>query len=86
MRRGELLALRWRDIDLARSTIAIRRSAGPIHRKGQGARVREADTKNKQPRVANHRYQYTPSPPSRSAWASATLPGEGSRLQTACKT
>jgi integrase len=72
MRRGELLALRWRDIDLARSTIAIRRSAGPIQRKGQGARAQEADTKNKRPRVVSHRYQSTASPPSRSAWTSAT--------------
>jgi integrase len=57
MRRGELLARRWRDIDLARSAVAIRRSEGPIQRKGQGAWVQEADTKNNQPRVVGRCYQ-----------------------------
>jgi hypothetical protein len=57
MRRGELLALHSRDLDLARNAIAIRRSADPIQRKGRGARVQEADTKNKEARVVSHRYQ-----------------------------
>jgi len=45
MRRGELLALRWRDIDLDAGTIAIRRSVGVVRNKGEGATVREAATK-----------------------------------------
>jgi len=51
MRRGELLALRWRDIDLDAGTIAIRRSAGIIRNKGKGAAVVEGPTKTNKPRV-----------------------------------
>jgi integrase len=45
MRRGELLALRWRDIDLDAATIAVRRSAGVVRNKGEGSVIREAATK-----------------------------------------
>jgi integrase len=45
MRRGELLALRWRDVDLDAGTIAIRRSVGVVRNKGEGSEIREADTK-----------------------------------------
>ncbi len=45
MRRGELLALRWHDVDLDAATITIRRSAGVISVKGQQAQVREGLTK-----------------------------------------
>jgi integrase len=48
MRRGELLALRWRDIDLERGIIAVRRSAGIVRLKGQPAVIRESDTKSMQ--------------------------------------
>jgi integrase len=51
MRRGEALALRWRDIDLDKATVAIRRSAGVIRNKGQGAAVVEGPTKTNKPRV-----------------------------------
>ena len=51
MRRGELLALCWRDVDLDSGTIAIRRSAGVIRVKGQGAVIKVSTTKNKQSRV-----------------------------------
>jgi integrase len=54
MRRGELLALRWRDIDLERGIIAVRRSAGIVRLKGQPAVIRESDTKNKQSGTAAH--------------------------------
>jgi integrase len=45
MRRGELLALRWRDIDLDAATIAIKRSVGVVRNKGEGAEIREAAPK-----------------------------------------
>lgn len=51
LRRGELLALRWRDIDLDAGTASIRRSAGVVRVKGQGATVREGPTKTGKPRV-----------------------------------
>jgi integrase len=51
MRRGELLALRWRDIDLDAGTIAIRRSVGVIKTRGQPEQVREGPTKTARPRV-----------------------------------
>jgi integrase len=51
MRRGEALALRWRDIDLDAATIRIRRSAGMVRNAGEGAEVIEGDTKSGKPRV-----------------------------------
>lgn len=51
MRRGELLALRWRDIDLDAGTISIRRSVGVVRIAGQGASLREGPTKTGKPRV-----------------------------------
>ena len=45
MRRGELLALRWRDIDLDAGTIAIRRSVGVIKTRGQPERITEGPTR-----------------------------------------
>jgi integrase len=51
MRRGELLALRWRDLDLDAATASVRRSAGVIRVKGQGATITEGPTKTGKPRV-----------------------------------
>ncbi|MGO9079899.1 MAG: tyrosine-type recombinase/integrase [Streptosporangiaceae bacterium] len=51
MRRGEALALRWRDIDLDAGTASIRRSAGVVRVKGEGAVIAEGDTKSGKPRV-----------------------------------
>lgn len=51
MRRGELLALRWRDADLARATVIVRRSVGVIRNAGEGATVTEGTTKTSRPRV-----------------------------------
>jgi integrase len=53
MRRGELLALRWRDVDLDAATITVRRSAGLIRNAGQGAEVTEGPTKTDRPRVVD---------------------------------
>jgi integrase len=53
MRRGELLALRWRDVDLEAAAVSIRRSAGMIRNAGEGAEVREGDTKSGKPRVVD---------------------------------
>jgi integrase len=50
-RRGELLALRWRDIDLDAATITVRRSAGLIRVKDEGATIEEGPTKTDRPRV-----------------------------------
>jgi integrase len=51
MRRGELLALRWRDIDLGAGTIAIRRSVGVVKTRGQPEQIVEGGTKTCRPRV-----------------------------------
>ncbi len=50
MRRGELLALRWRDIDLDAATVSVRRSAGMVRVLGEGAAVTEGPTKGGRPR------------------------------------
>ena len=51
MRRGELLALRWRDIDLDAGTIAVRRSVGVVKTRGQPEQITEGSTKTCRPRV-----------------------------------
>ncbi len=51
MRRGEALALRWRDVDLDAGTVSVRRSAGVIRNAGQGASIAEGGTKSGKPRV-----------------------------------
>ena len=53
MRRGEALALRWRDVDLEAGTVSVRRSAGMVRVAGEGAEVREGDTKSGKPRVVD---------------------------------
>jgi integrase len=50
-RRGEALALRWRDVDLDAGTVSVRRSAGMVRNAGQGAAVVEGATKSGKPRV-----------------------------------
>jgi integrase len=45
MRRGEPLALRWRDVDLDATRIAVRRSVGVVKDKGQDERLVEGATK-----------------------------------------
>lgn len=44
MRRGELLALRWRDLDLDGSIISVRRSVGTVKTKGEHQRAVEGPT------------------------------------------
>jgi integrase len=51
MRRGEVLSLRWRDIDLDAGTVSVRRSAGMVRYIGEGAEMIESDTKSGKPRV-----------------------------------
>jgi integrase len=53
MRRGELLAVRWRDLDLDASRISIRRSAGIVKTKGEGSRLVEGATKSGRERVVD---------------------------------
>jgi integrase len=53
MRRGELLALRWRDVDLDAATIAVRRSVGVVRNAGEGAQIEEGPTKTARPRVVD---------------------------------
>ena len=53
MRRGELLALRWRDLDLNGGTVAVRRSVGTIKVKGESTRRHEGPTKNGKDRVVD---------------------------------
>lgn len=51
LRRGELLALRWRDIDLDAGRAAVLRSVGVVKRKGAGEQLVEGGTKTRKPRV-----------------------------------
>jgi integrase len=53
MRRGEALALRWRDVALDAGTVSVRRSAGVVRVKGEGAGVVEGDIKSGKPRVVD---------------------------------
>jgi integrase len=53
MRRGEVLALRWRDLDLDAGTVRVRRSAGMVRVAGEGAEIAEGDTKSGKPRVVD---------------------------------
>jgi integrase len=53
MRRGEALALRWRDVDLDAGTVRVRRSAGMIRNAGEDAGVVEGDTKSGKPRLVD---------------------------------
>lgn len=48
---GELLALRWQDVDLTAGTLAIRRSATLIKDFGEGERILVGLPKNDKPRV-----------------------------------
>jgi integrase len=53
MRRGELLALRWRDVDLDAATVSVRRSVGVVRVKGEPGYLREGKTKTCKPRVVD---------------------------------
>lgn len=53
MRRGEALALRWRDVDLDAGTVSVRRSAGMVRVAGESADVVEGGTKTGKPRVVD---------------------------------
>ena len=53
MRRGEALALRWRDVDLEAGTVSVRRSAGMVRVAGESADVVEGDTKSGKARVVD---------------------------------
>jgi len=53
MRRGELLALRWRNVDLDAATISVRRSVGVVRTKGEPGYLREGPTKTCKPRVVD---------------------------------
>lgn len=51
MRRGELLALQWRDVDLDAGRISVRRSVGVVKVEGAGKQLLEGPTKGKRARV-----------------------------------
>jgi len=53
MRRGEVLALRWRDVDLDAGRLAVRRSVVVVKDKGAGQRLVEGPTKTRQARVVD---------------------------------
>ena len=53
MRRGEALALRWRDVDLDAGRLAVRRSVGVVKTKGAGEQLVEGPTKTGQSRVVD---------------------------------
>lgn len=53
MRRGEALALRWRDVDLDAARLAVRRSVGTVKTKGAGGQLIEGPTKTRQSRVVD---------------------------------
>ena len=54
MRRGEMLALTWRDLDLDGASVSVRRSVGVVNVEGQGKRLMEGPTKGKRARTVAH--------------------------------
>jgi integrase len=52
-RRGEALALRWRDLDVDGARLSVRRSAGVVKTKGKGERVMEGPTKTGRQRTVD---------------------------------
>lgn len=52
-RRGEVLALRWRDLETDAGRLAVRRSLGLVRVKGEGARLIEGPTKSGRERVVD---------------------------------
>jgi integrase len=52
-RRGEVLALRWRDLDTDKARLAVRRSVGLVVTKGEVAELVEGPTKSCRPRVVD---------------------------------
>jgi integrase len=53
MRRGEALALRWRDVDLDAGRLQVRRSVGTVKTKGAGEELVEGPTKTGQARLVD---------------------------------
>jgi integrase len=53
MRRGEALALRWRDVSLDAGTVSVRRSAGVVRNRGEAPQFVEGDTKTGKPRMVD---------------------------------
>jgi integrase len=53
MRRGELLALRWHDVDLEHRRLSVRRSVSVVRVPGEGKRLLEGPTKGKRSRVVD---------------------------------
>ena len=53
MRRGEALALRWRDVDFEAGRLQVRRSLGVVKAKGAGEQLVEGPTKTGQARVVD---------------------------------
>jgi integrase len=53
MRRGEALALRWRDLDMDEARLSVRRSVGLVRTKGEGAEFVEGPTKSGRDRVVD---------------------------------
>jgi integrase len=53
MRRGELLGLRWRDLDLDATRLSVRRSVGVAKTKGKGEQLVEGSTKSGRERVVD---------------------------------
>ena len=52
-RRGEVLALRWRDLDVDGGRLSVRRSVGPIRTKGESAELVEGPTKSGRERAVD---------------------------------
>jgi integrase len=53
MRRGEMLALHWRDVDFDAGVISVRRSVGLSRVKGEKPVLKEGKTKNRQSRLVD---------------------------------
>lgn len=53
MRRGEMLALRWRDVDLDGASVSVRRSVGVVNVEGEGKTLTVGPTKGKRARTVD---------------------------------
>ena len=53
MRRGEALALQWKNVNFDAGTVAVRRSVTPVKTKGEGERIEKGLPKSGKARVVD---------------------------------
>ena len=76
MRRGEAIAMRWRDVDLDAARLAVRRSVGVVRTEGVGEQLIGGPTKIGQSRVVDLDAGTVAAPTGKpAAWSPSTSSG-----------